>query len=147
MRYVPGVTRWLMGDTVRLREGEETDESLSHWLVQTVPSHSSLSALKTRDVSAFIVSGHPASSACGVTAWCTGFIQAGLQKHRHSGQIKVKWRSTDDDELMCGANSHTAEHNIYAVIFTQDKTIRRCSCLSVVWRNWAGLKINKQQLN
>ena len=68
MRYVPGFTRWLMGDTVRLLEGEETDESLSHRLVQTVPSHSSLRALRTRDVRAFIISGYLASSACGVTA-------------------------------------------------------------------------------
>lgn len=50
--YVPGVTHRLIGGTVSLREGEETDESLSHWPVQTVPSHSSLSVLKTCDVSA-----------------------------------------------------------------------------------------------
>ena len=30
-------------------------------------------------------------------------IQARLQKHRHSGQIKVKWCSTDNNQLLWGA--------------------------------------------
>lgn len=37
LRHVPGVIRWLMGDTVCPREGEETDEKPES-PVQTVPS-------------------------------------------------------------------------------------------------------------
>lgn len=55
--HVPGVTRWLMGDTECPREEEETDEKPES-PEQTVLSHPSLSALKTCDVSEFILSGH-----------------------------------------------------------------------------------------